>query len=88
MKGPEKAVTVGRNAWVKSVSNSNFANKALSSKPHFLHLKMGTRSKQLTFGSTDLNQVDHILMFQKLQDLDFPQGGNGELGGTRKGGQK
>lgn len=66
-----------------------FANKTLSNKPHFLHLKMGMRSEQLTFGSTDLNQVDHILVFQKLEDLDFPQGCNGELGGKKTGeGQK
>lgn len=27
---------------------------------------------RLTFGSADLNQVNNILMFEQLQDLDLP----------------
>lgn len=91
MKGLEKAVTVvmsGLRRSNLSVSSSNFANKAESHRPHLFHLKMGIKSKQLTLGSTDLNQVDHILMFQKLEDLDFPQGCNGELCGRRKEGDQ
>lgn len=65
-KGPEKTVPVDMSVLGRgdlSVSSSNFANKALNYKPSFLHLKTGIRAKQLTFGSTDFNQVDHILMF-------------------------
>lgn len=32
-----------------------------------------------TFGSADLNQIDHILMFEQLQDLDLSQGSDWEL---------
>lgn len=32
-----------------------------------------------TFGSADLNQVDHILMFEQLQDLDLSQSCDWEL---------
>lgn len=66
-----------------SASRSSFANKALRYKPRFPRLEMGMRAKPLTFGSTDLNQIDHILVFEKLEDLDFPQGCNGELCGRK-----
>lgn len=32
-----------------------------------------------TFGSADLNQIDHILMFEQLQDLDLSQSCDWEL---------
>lgn len=81
-EAPEKAAIAGLPG-LRSVSSSNFANKALRDKPHCLRLKMAIRAKQLTFGSTDLNQVDHILVFEELEDLDFPQGCDGELCGRK-----
>lgn len=32
-----------------------------------------------TFGSADLNQIDHILMFEQLQDLNLSQSCDWEL---------
>lgn len=32
-----------------------------------------------TFSSADLNQIDHILMFEQLQDLDLSQSCDWEL---------
>lgn len=32
-----------------------------------------------TFGSADLYQVDHVLVFEQLQDLDFSQSRDWEL---------